>query len=208
MNIDLHVHTKYSKDSILPIEVLKKITKKKGITPIVTDHDSIEGNLKYGCKIIGEEIRTNQGEIIGLFMMEGIPRGLPIEEVMDRLKQQDALVYVPHPFDSIRGGGPVRNNIRKIKADIIEVFNGRTIYDKDNRKAMLYAEEKNITKAVGSDAHTRFEIGKTYMVMDEFYSKKEFIKNLRKATLVTNKTPLWYHAVTKATHKLKRAGLF
>lgn len=207
MKIDLHVHTKYSKDSILPLNILKKHTQKKGITPIITDHNTIKGNLKYGCKIIAEEIRANEGEIIGLFMMEEIPRGLPIEEVVDKIREQDGLILVPHPFDRVRGG-PLRENIRKVNADIIEVFNGRTIYYEDNKKANAYAEEKNIAKAVGSDAHTRFEIGKTYMMMDEFYSKKEFMKNLRKAEMVTNKTPIWVHAITKTTHKLKKAGLF
>lgn len=208
MKIDLHVHTKYSKDSILPVNILKKISQKKGITPIITDHDTIQGNMEYGCKIIGQEIRTQQGEITGLFMMERIPRGLTIQETMDKLKQQDALIYVPHPFDRTRRGSPIRENIKHVKADIIEVFNGRTVKQEYDEMARKYAEEKNITKAVGSDAHTRFEIGKTYMIMEDFYSKKEFLKNLKKAVFVTEKAPLWVHAITKTTKRLKKSGLF
>ncbi len=99
-------------------------------------------------------------------MMEQIPRGLELTEAVDRLRQQDALIYVPHPFDEVRKGTALMDNIKSIKADIIEVFNPRTINKNHNIKAFQYAEEKNIPKAVGSDSHTRFEIGKTYVVME------------------------------------------
>ncbi len=207
MKIDLHVHSQYSKDSLLQLNLLKKLSQKKGITPIITDHNTIEGNLKYGCNVIAQEIRAEEGEIIGLFMMEGIQRGLPLQEVVEKLKQQDALIYAPHPFDGIRKETALQDAIKKIKVDVIEVFNGRTINDNHNKIAHKYAEENNIPKAVGSDSHTRFEFGKTYITMEEFYSKKEFIQNLRKALFVTKKAPLWIHALSKTTRKLKKAGL-
>ncbi|MEM4245080.1 MAG: PHP-associated domain-containing protein, partial [Candidatus Nanoarchaeia archaeon] len=99
------------------------------------------------------------------------------------------------------------DNIKMLKADVIEVFNPRTINKNHNVKAFQYAEEKNIPKAVGSDSHTRFELGKTYVIMEDFYSKKEFLQNLKKAQLVTNGAPIWIHAFSKTTRKLRKLGL-
>lgn len=207
MNIDFHVHTQYSRDCILPIEVLKKMSIKKGITPIITDHDTITGNLKFGCKIIGEEIRTLQGEIIGLFLMESIPRGLDLHEAVDRVREQDGLVYIPHPFDGYRTRTALMHEVGNIKADVIEVFNGRSFKDEFNKKALEYAEKNNLPKAVGSDTHTRFEFGRSYAIMDDFYSKKEFLKNLKKAQIVSNKGPSWAYFATAVVKKLKKNGL-
>ncbi|MFH1331915.1 MAG: PHP domain-containing protein [archaeon] len=205
MKFDLHVHTKYSKDSILPLEVLRKITKKQGITPIITDHDTIEGNMKFGCKIIAEEIKTLQGEVVGLFMMEKIPGGLTLQETIDRLKQQDSIFYVPHPFDVHRKSSSIGEGIKKINPHAIEVFNPRTFSKENNLKALRYAEENNILKIVGSDAHTRFEIGKTYLEMEDFYSKKEFLQNLKKAKFVTKPAPIWVHALSKTSRQFRKA---
>ncbi len=207
MKLEFHVHTQYSKDSILPIPLLKKLSQKKGITPIITDHDTIEGNLKYKCKVIGEEITTQQGEIIGLFMMECIPKGLPLPEVLDKLKEQDALVCLPHPFDITRRSTILSKEVKNIKADIIEVFNARILMNKYNKIALQYATEKNIPKIVGSDSHTRFEIGNTYISMDDFYSKNEFLRNLRKAKISTSRTFPLVHALTFATKRLKAVNL-
>ncbi len=207
MKFEFHVHTQYSKDSILPIPLLKKLSQKKGITPIITDHDTIEGNLKYKCKVIGEEIYTQQGEIIGLFMMEGIPRGLPLPEVLDKLKEQDALVCLPHPFDITRRSTLIQEEVKKVKADIIEVFNARILMNKYNKIALQYATDRGLPKIVGSDSHTRFEIGNTYMIMDDFYSKKEFLRNLKEAKTSTSRPFPLVHALTLATKRLKAVNL-
>ena len=209
MKYDFHIHTKYSRDSMLPIEVLKKVAKKEGVMPIITDHDTIKGNIKFGCKVIAEEVRTQEGDVIGLFMMEEIPRGLPLIEVVERVKQQDGLIYVPHPFDTLRRRSSVREAIEKIKPDMIEVFNPRTFMMQHNLKAMQYADEKNIPKIVGSDSHTRFEIGKTYIEMEDFYSKKEFMKNLKNAKFITKPAPIWVHIFSKTSRQFRkaRAGL-
>jgi predicted metal-dependent phosphoesterase TrpH len=205
MKFDFHIHTKYSNDSIMPLEVLRRVAKKERVIPVITDHNTIKGNMKYGCKIIGEEIRSQEGDIIGLFMMEEIPRGLPLVEVVEKLKQQDALVYVPHPFDSVRKHSSIKEEIRKIKPEVIEVFNPRTLKMEHNHIALKYAEEKNIQKIVGSDTHTRFEIGKTYVEMEDFYSKKEFLQNLKNAKFVTQPAPLWLHIFSKSSRAFRKA---
>ncbi len=207
MKLEFHVHTQYSRDSILPIHLLKKLSQKKGLTPIITDHNTIEGNLKYKCKIIGEEITTQQGEIIGLFMMECIPEGLPLPEVLDKLKEQDALVCLPHPFDITRRNTILGREIKNIKADIIEVFNARILMNKYNKIALKYATDKDLPKITGSDSHTRFEIGNTYMLIDDFYSKNEFLRNLKKAKISTSRPLPFVHALTFATKRLKAVNL-
>lgn len=186
MKIDLHMHTKYSPCSILRLNTLRKICNKKNITPIITDHNTTKGNEKFKCKILAEEITTKEGDLIGLFMTEEIKPKLPMEETLDILKQQDALIMAPHPFDTIR-----RASLRKInfKPDIIEIFNSRTIMNKFNKKALNFANKNNITKAVGSDAHTRMEIGNAFNIMEDFNSKKEFLNNLKKAKFFCKKSP-------------------
>jgi len=201
MKLDLHLHTKYSKDSILDLKTLRKVCNKKGITPIITDHNNIKGNLKFKCKILAEEIRTKDGEIIGLFMTEEIKPFLLLEETLDLLKQQDALVMIPHPFDFIR-----KSTLREInfKPDLIEIFNSRTILKSSNIKAERFAEKNNILKAVGSDAHTKFEIGNSYNMMEDFNSKKEFLKNLKKARLSYKPTSFIVHPYTKLIKAIKK----
>ena len=201
MKIDLHVHSKYSKDSILRINTIRKIYNKKGIIPIITDHNTIKGNLKFKCRILAEEIKTLNGEITGLFMTEEIKPFLPLEETLDILKQQRALIMIPHPFDNIR-----KSSLKKInfKPNLIEVFNSRTIQNKTNKKALDFANKNNIIKAVGSDAHTRIEIGNAYNLIEDFNSKKEFLNNMKKAKFFCKKSPLIVHSYTKLIKILKK----
>ena len=200
MKIDLHIHSKYSKDSILGLNTIKKICNKKQIIPIITDHNTIKGNKKFKCKILTEEIKTQDGEIIGLFMTEEIKPFLSLEETLDILKQQDALVMVPHPFDNIR-----RSTLKKtIIPDIMEEFNSRTIGKESERKAFDFANKNKILKSVGSDAHTRIEVGSAYNIIEDFNSKKEFLNNLKKAKFFCKKSPLVVHPYTTLIKFIKK----
>jgi predicted metal-dependent phosphoesterase TrpH len=201
MKIDLHVHSKYSKDSILDLNILRKLYFKKKIVPIITDHNTIKGNKKFKCKILAEEIRTKDGEIIGLFLTEEIKPFLSIEETLDILKQQDALVMIPHPFDNIR-----RSTLKKVnfKPDIIEIFNSRTIDKDSNKKALNFANKNKTLKAVGSDAHTIIEIGNAYNIIEDFNSKKEFLKNLKKAEFSCKRSSLIIHPYGKLIRYIKK----
>jgi len=196
MKLDLHIHTKYSKDSLLNLNTLRKLCSKYNITPVITDHNTIKGSLKFKCKILAEEISTNQGEIIGLFLTEEVKPFQTLEETLDILKQQGALTFIPHPFDTLRSD--TLKNI-SFRPDIIEVFNARNVFNKHNQKALTFANNNKLLKAVGSDAHTRFEIGKTYNIIEDFNSKKEFLKNLKKARFTKESSPLWIHGITKFT---------
>jgi predicted metal-dependent phosphoesterase TrpH len=182
MKVDLHVHTNYSSCSILKIDTLKKLCKKFDIYPAITDHNVIAGAKKFKNCILGEEIMTKEGEIIGLFLNGQIKKGLSIEETIDKIKEQGGIVYVPHPFDWRRRSQVKRTNF---KMDMIEVFNGRIWQQSLNEKAKEFAKKNKITMGVGSDTHTPFELGRIYNEIEEFNSPKEFLKNMKKAKLVT-----------------------
>lgn len=205
MKLDCHLHTKYSPDSLTSLEDFRRECIKKKILPIITDHNTIDGALRYKQLykdvIIGEEIKTNRGDLIGIFLNETIPKDIDLLEALDKIKQQGAISYVPHPFDEMR-----RSAVKKIdfKADIIEVFNSRVIKQQYNRMAEDFANENNWTKAVGSDAHLPSEIGTSYIEIEEFNSEKEFLKNLKKAKLTKQPSPIYVHAVTKIVKPLKK----
>ena len=196
----MHTHTLYSGHCLTKLNTFRKICLKKGIFPIITDHNTIEGALKYqkiykDC-IIGEEISTKQGEIIGFFLNEEIKKGLDIYDTIDRIKSQDALIYLEHPFDRLRKKLD-QSYFDKIGFDIVEIFNSRTVFNQDNLKAKKFADTHNFLKGVGSDSHIGFEIGASYVMMDDFNSQKEFIKNLKNAKFYVKKSPIYVHAFTK-----------
>ena len=220
MKIDTHVHTNYS-DGLMSIDDLRKLSLKKEIIPCITDHNTIKGALAYQKKfgknscIIGEEIKTQQGEVIGLYMKKEISGFLDLFETMRLLKKQKAVIIIPHPFDRLRGS-KLRYDINRLndkyKIDFIEVFNSRTMYDADNQKARDFFE-KNRKKQkyfsiVGSDAHMSIEFGRSYCVVPEFdiTKKAQFLdifKNPKKITFITHKSPIIVHAITKTIKILK-----
>lgn len=212
LNVDMHVHTYYSKDSRMKFKNLEKAAIKNDMDVlIITDHNRIDGALKfkdYTKKlnvIIGEEIMTTKGEIIGLFINKQIPSGLSPKETIKKIKEQDGLVYIPHPFDRLRSSAIKEEILYDITSDIdiIEVFNSRNVFKKDNNKALKFAREHNISKGVGSDSHTRFEVGQSYIKIDNFNGAKEFLINMKNSTLKTKKSSITVHFITKYIKKIR-----
>jgi hypothetical protein len=163
----------------------------------VTEHNNIAGALAVEkiapfTVIIGEEARTTEGEIIGLFLHEQIPGGLSPEETVKRIKDQGGLVVVPHPFDGFRGH--LREEaLQRIlpQVDAIEVFNARITYRRDNERAARFAAEHGLPASAGSDAHSAWETGRTYVEMPEFQGPREFLEALRRGRVVgRTSTPL------------------
>lgn len=197
IKVDLHVHTKYSGDSIFTFENLINACKKMGVDCVaITDHDTIEGALKFReiashfakasqdkpfNVIVGEEIRTNDGEISGLFLNEEIPPGLSAEETIARIKSQGGLVYIPHPYSFFRREAMYIDKLHEIysNADIIECYNGRNFLFFENKRAIKFARERNIIMGAGSDAHHQGEIGNILIEMEDFNTKEEFLSNLK-----------------------------
>lgn len=196
LSMEMHLHTQYSIDSRLKLETIIEVCQEKGINAVaVTDHGTIEGAEKLKEKIekknakikiiTGEEIFTTQGEIIGLFLKERIPYSLSPEETIRRIKKQGGLVYIPHPFIPLIAnslGGELYEFHTEI--DIIEVFNARSFFRRSGKRASQFARDNKIVAAVGSDAHTRFEIGNAYIELEDFNEPQEFLRNLRGAKAV------------------------
>jgi predicted metal-dependent phosphoesterase TrpH len=175
LRIEFHCHTVYSKDSITKIPDLLAACHKRGIDRlIVTDHNTIAGAveakaLEPGRVIIGEEIMTQEGELLAAFVQEEIPPGLPAQEAITRLRDQGAFISVSHPFDWLRYSWSF-SNLHAIldQIDAIEVFNSRCFPPVFNRKASAFAQDHNIPGTVGSDAHSLYELGRATMQLPFF----------------------------------------
>jgi len=173
-----------------PLEVARRC-RQVGLSPIVlTDHDGIEGAqelLEAGLPIIiGQEIMTTEGELIGLFLKRGILSRLSPERTVDAIKDQGALVYLEHPYDSSRRN--LREEaIERIagQIDIVEVFNGRS-QPEFNRRAEELRSTLGVAAGAGSDAHTLREIGAAYVEMEAFEGPQDFLKKLRRSKVVAH----------------------
>jgi len=192
LKADLHIHTTFSGDSQNKPEDIIKRCLELGIDAVaITDHNEIEGALRTKeiapiKVIVGEEILTTQGEIIGLFLKEKIPRFLSPEETITRIKLQGGLVYIPHPFDGIRAASSLETKVLlmlKPHIDAIEVLNARIILERDIKKARKFAEENGFPMGAGSDAHNIFEVGNAYVEMGGFETPSEFLEALRRGEI-------------------------
>lgn len=195
--IDLHTHSQASKDGGLMAEDYKQMLAGGGLDYIaVTDHDSVDFarqlRQELGDKIIvGEEIAVSEGEIIGLYLSESIEPGLSARDAMKRIHSQDGLVYIPHPFETVRKGltEKVLDELADL-VDIVEVHNGRAIFQDKGTKAVVWAANHNKAYATSSDAHGPKGWGKTFSVVDPVPTRENLVALLRHATHVQKKVGL------------------
>lgn len=192
IKLDTHTHCEASPDSRTRVAAQARAIKAAGLDVVAaTDHNTIAGALRLreladGFRVIvGEEITTREGEIIGLFLEQEVPRGLSAEETMARIHEQGGLVVVPHPFSRNRLYRIRREALDRLRSrvDAIEVFNAREAFAADNRRAAAYAEEHGIPGLVGSDAHRPWEIGRAYLEVDDFAGRDDFVAALRSGTV-------------------------
>src|SRR5437868_1964904 len=192
IRVDMHCHTRLSKDSLNDPRKVAEVAAERGLGALcVTDHNGLANALALSTmddlpiKVIpSEEVKTSEGEIIGYFLSELVPKGLSPEETVKRIKGQGGLVGVPHPFDSVRAASRLQAAAldRLVGAglvDILEVFNARAANSADNDRARKYAEEHGLAMSAGSDAHTLMEVGRAYVELDDFTTPAEFLANLR-----------------------------
>jgi PHP domain/Glycosyltransferase Family 4 len=203
IDVDLHMHTDHSHDCETPVEVLLAAAKEVGLGAIaVTDHNEISGALEArekakaaGVKVIvGEEVKTaEQGEVIGLFIEEKIPRGLTMEEAVAEIKRQGGLVYVPHPFDRMHAV-PDYQHLLPILDDVdaIEVFNPRVAIGAFNEEAVRFAAKYRIVAGAGSDSHVAQGLGSVRIRMRDFDGPQEFLQSLSDAEITTKPSSLIY----------------
>lgn len=213
INIDLHVHTNYSKCAILNPSEIEPLALKRGLNAVaITDHNTIAGALevkKYSKKIkviIGEEINTTKGEIIGYFLNEQIPPFLTPEETIKEIKRQGGLVSVPHPFDRLRSSRLEAETLEKIlpNLDMIEIFNSRDILTGPDFGLIEKACQAGAVPISASDAHLKIEVGRSYLMMEDFEGPEDFLENIKKTQYVKRKSPFWVHLVTKVLKSYKK----
>lgn len=190
LRVEFHSHTIFSKDCLVSPEELVAICRQKGIDRVVvTDHNTIEGGIKakeldQELVIVGEEIMTQEGELLAFFVKEEIPKGLPAAEAIVRLREQGALISVSHPFDTTRSGHWDMAALERIAplVDAVEVFNSRCLLRSFNQRSAKFAEKHGLLGMVGSDAHTRVEYGRATMLLPEFNDTISLKNSLSEAT--------------------------
>ncbi|MEA3325761.1 MAG: PHP domain-containing protein [Chloroflexota bacterium] len=205
VRVELHVHTRASYDSLLPIEKLLKRCQAIGIDRVaITDHNLIEPAMKAkslapDLVIIGEEIETNKGELIGYFMSEWVPPGLDPFETIDRLRAQGAVISVPHPFDTFRSKGWLEEDLEQLAplVDAVEIFNARCLNNTPNNQAAAFAQEKGLLETVGSDAHSLWEVGRATLRMPDFKDAAEFKAALKNTQQATRLSPPFVHLFSR-----------
>ena len=224
IEVDLHMHTDHSNDCATPVDVLLATARDVGLGAIaVTDHNEISGAhdaaakaAEYGIKVIvGEEVKTaDQGEVIGLFINEKIPRGMTLDETIAEIRRQGGLVYVPHPFDRLHSV-PDYEHMLAIVSDIdaIEVFNPRIAIPAFNEEAVRFASKYRIVGGAGTDAHVAQGLGAVRIRMRDFDGPEEFLESLRDADIAAKPSSLRYAQVqalkflqTKARPSAARAA--
>jgi predicted metal-dependent phosphoesterase TrpH len=185
------------------VEVLLRTAKAQGLGAIaVTDHNEVSGALEaralaadYGVKVIvAEEVKTaSQGEVIGLFIEEKIPRGMTMAETVAEIRRQGGLVYVPHPFDRMHAVPDYEHLLDIVEdVDAIEVYNPRVAIGSFNEEAARFAAKYRIPAGAGSDAHVAQGLGSVRVRMREFDGPEEFMESLREADILTKPSSLLY----------------
>ena len=205
LNVELHLHTHSSFDSAMTPDAVIAACRRKGITCLaVTDHSRIEAaweiqRLAPFPVIVGEELRTSEGELIAYFLKEEIPRGLSPEESIERVRAQGGVVGVPHPFDRFRGGVLKREALLRVArlVDFVEAFNARNLLLRDSLLAEVFAKERGLRTTVASDAHTPVEVGTSYLRLAPFEDAAGFLASLEQAQMVTRQSPPWVHVFSK-----------
>lgn len=212
VTVELHCHTYRSKDSLmLPDRLLEHCRRRKIDRVAITDHNSIDGALEAqsldpGRVIVGEEIMTDRGELLGYFLSECVPPGLTPQETIERLRAQGAIISVSHPFDSARKGSWDEADLRQILAsvDAIETFNARVWTRGANDRAQALADEVGIPGTVGSDAHAYLEVGRALMRMSDFQGPDEMRSALRTAEIAARRSSPLVHFLSRYAALRKR----
>jgi predicted metal-dependent phosphoesterase TrpH len=207
IDVDLHMHTDHSPDCATPVEVLLETARDRGLGAIaITDHNEVSGALEArqmaagvdGLKVIvAEEVKTaEQGEVIGLFLEEKIPRGMTMAETIAEIRRQGGLVYVPHPFDRMHSVPDYEHLLAVVEdVDAIEVFNPRIAIPAYNEEAVRFAAKYRIVGGAGSDSHVAQGLGSLRIRMRDFDGPEEFLASLADADIVGRPSSLYYAQV-------------
>jgi hypothetical protein len=200
---DLHLHTSWSHDCQIPLPELLDYAENLGLGSIaITDHNVFGGALealelardRELVVIPGEEVKTDtQGEVIGLFLQEEIPRGMPFADTIAAIREQGGLVYLPHPFDRIHTvPDPATLHRHLAEIDMFEVYNARLLFETYNEEALRFARKYGLQMGAGSDAHVLQGVGTGVLRMRAFDGPEEFLLSLRTAQVLRRPRSLLY----------------
>ncbi|HMI82229.1 MAG TPA: PHP domain-containing protein [Solirubrobacterales bacterium] len=204
IEVDLHMHTDHSGDCATPVDVLLQTARDRGLGAIaITDHNEVSGALEARKiaeemddikVIVAEEVKTaEQGEVIGLFLEEKIPKGLTMAETIAEIRRQGGLVYVPHPFDRFHSVPDYEHLLDIVEEiDLLEVFNPRVALTSFNEEAVRFASKYRIVPAAGSDSHVAQGLGSVRQRIHDFDGPAEFLEAMRDADITRKHKNLVY----------------
>jgi predicted metal-dependent phosphoesterase TrpH len=195
VRVDCHLHTVASGDAVTTLDQLAERVATERIDVLaITDHNETSAAVRAAAAggiggarvIVGEEIRTQAGEVIGLFLAKRIPYVLPVAEAIGRIREQGGLVYLPHPYDQARGsvGAAADALCADGMADIVEVFNAKIADQTLNARAAALARRRGLPGGAGSDAHDPDGVGAAYLEMPDFDGPASFLASLASARVV------------------------
>ena len=216
---DLHTHSRASFDSLASPASLVRTAASRGLTHLaITDHDRIDGALEARDRaaeiapdltvIVGEEVRTADGDLICLFLERAIPPGLPVTEAIAAARAQGALVGVPHPFDRLRGSLLRDARMERLapQIDWVEIHNSRILGGTGNHKAAEFARAHGLPGIAVSDAHSAFEVGVSCTILDGDPSTAAgLLAALPTADLVTGRASFYIRLLTPVATLIQRA---
>jgi predicted metal-dependent phosphoesterase TrpH len=201
--VDLHMHTHWSHDCSIEPQALIEHAEAEGLGAIaVTDHNAFGGALETVERasdhelivIPGEEVKSdNQGEVIGLFLQAEIPRGMTFAETLAAIREQEGIVYIPHPFDRMHAIPSAATLLRHVaEIDVLEVYNARLLFDAYNDEALRFQRKYGLLAGAGSDAHVLQGVGTGALRMHRFNGPEEFLLSLRSAEVLRRPKSLAY----------------
>jgi predicted metal-dependent phosphoesterase TrpH len=217
--LDLHVHTSASFDSLASPASVVRAAAARGLTHLaITDHDRIDGALAARAiaadlapeltVLVGQEVKTRDGDLICVFLERPIPTGLPAVEAIAAARDQGALVGIPHPFDRFRGSSLETDSLAGLAplVDWVEVHNARVMVGRGNEHAAVFAKDHGLAGVAVSDAHAAMEIGVAYVALDGDPSTPAgLLAGLAGAELVTGRATVFVRAVTPFAKLVQRA---
>jgi predicted metal-dependent phosphoesterase TrpH len=201
----MHMHTEYSRDSRVPLADFAELARRAQLGAVcITDHDTIEGGLRLrematGLHVIvGEEITTADGELVGLYLETRVAPGLTAEHTIELIHEQGGLAYVPHPFSRNRRRHLRHSVLERVAPtlDIVEVFNAREVASASNLRALEFARQHSLPGGVGSDSHRPIEIGRAYVDVVPFGTPQELVVALRDGKVTGTLSGLGIHVRT------------
>ncbi|MEP7040597.1 MAG: PHP domain-containing protein [Chloroflexota bacterium] len=211
---DFHTHTRFSRDSILPEDKFIRVALERGLTHVaVTNHNNVEGAVAVRDRaaelgvddrltvILGEEVSTSDGEVVGLFLERTIPRGLTADETADQIHAQGGLVSIPHPFDPFRASHIRRLPLERLaaagKIDMLEVFNSRVTFSRHNDEAAEFAARHQIPGIACSDSHSAFEVAMSFNALPAFTTADELRDGLAENEWHGTRSTVLIHLTTR-----------